>query len=676
VRVAYDRDHLYLAFTASDSAPELIRGTVRRRDYVYADDYVGIYLDTFDDRRRAYVFYINPLGVQADGIIAGGTLADASEVADLTWDGVFQSRGRLTSSGYEIEAAIPFRTLRYRIGPGVAWGLHVQRWIARKAERVHWQPISRDRAELLPQMGALTGLRDIGAQRTLDVMPAVTAARVEAPAPDAAGQTSSLRASTSGQLGVSGTYTLTPSLTVSGTVNPDFSQVEADVPQIDVNQRFALFYPERRPFFLEGGEIFTSAGLRTFVNTRQIVDPDWGAKLSGKIGRQQVGVLVASDRAPGAVATPGDPGFGESALFLIGRVRRDVLQNSRLGAFLTQRTFAGTSNTVLAADGDLRLGATDTIGFQIGASRTAADDGARSSGTTSYLWWEHRGRHLRLFNRAYHTSPDYDPQAGFQRRTGTYGLSGNYGYEFQAAAPTWWVSARPFIVPQWIATWDGHIDESYVDPGVDVRFARDITTYVYWSWSQDFFADRTLPSQSLNAIVTVDSFRWIRSRTRLRLGEGPIFDQVDPRIGSRRSIEQEITVQAGPRLSSSMLLLVDRVRDGNGLGVVRQDLLRSRTTYQFTRTHSTRAIVDVDTARRRVGTSLLYAWEPRPNTAVYVGYNDLRVRAPGVDAPAPSGRLSGTWFLKVAYGYRWTGATASESHEVDGATGAAVPRTR
>jgi hypothetical protein len=221
---------------------------------------------------------------------------------------------------------------------------------------------------------------------------------------------------------------------------------------------------------------------------------------------------------------------------------------------------------------------------------------------------------------------------------------------------------RPFVVPLWLSTWEGKIDESYVDPGVDDRFARDVTAYVYWSWSQDYFASRTLPSQSVNATVAVDSFRWTRSRTKVRIGEGPIFDQLDPRIGSRRSVEQEITVQAGPRVSSSMLLLMDRVRDASGIAVVRQDLVRSRTSYQFTRAHSARAIVDIDTARRRVGTSLLYAWEPRPNTAVYAGYNDLRARTTGLDRTVSTGRLSGTWFLKIAYGYRWTGAAATDSH--------------
>lgn len=659
VRIGYDRDHLFLAFQARDSAPDQVRGTVRRRDDVYADDYVSIYLDTFNDRRRAYVLYLNPLGVQADGIIAGGTLADASQVPDLTWDGVFTSRGRMTDAGYEVEVAIPFRTLRYANAAEATWGLHVQRWIARKAERVHWQPISRDRAELLPQMGTMTGLKAIAAQRTLDLMPAVTGALVQTPAPLTPAASPGLRQVRDGQFGVSGTYTLTPGLTVSATVNPDFSQVEADVPQIDVNQRFALFYPERRPFFLEGGEIFRTAGVRTFVNTRQIIDPDWGVKLTGKVGAQQVGLLVAADRAPGTQGTPDTPGFGDRALFLVGRLRRDVRENSRIGAFVTQRSFGGGSNTMVAADGDFRVGLTGTIGLQVAASRTTAPTGDRTAGSTSYVWWEHRGRHLRLFTRAYHTSPDYDPQVGFERRTGTYGMGGTHAWEFQAVRPTWWVSVRPFIVTQWISTWQGRTDESYADPGVDIRFARDVKLYTYYSWAQDDFAGRVLPSQGYNARLTIDTFQRLRGKSTVRLGEGPIFDRANPRVGRRLILEEDVELQATRKLSSSLLLLVTRIRDDAGVPVVRQEILRHRTTYQFTRAYGFRSLLDYDTARRQFGASLLASWEPRPNTAVYVGYNDLLTRDPRLRATTVGGRLSRTWFFKVAYGYRWMGGEAA-----------------
>jgi hypothetical protein len=664
VRIGYDTTHLYLAIHAQDSDPGAVRARVGRRDAVYADDYVSIYLDTFDDRRRAYIFYVNPLGIQADGIITGGTVAETAQVADLTWDGLFHSNGRVVEDGYIVEVAIPFRTLRYRAAPTLTWGLHVQRWIARKAESVHWQPISRDRSEFLVQMGTITGMSALGPARVLDVIPTLTGARSETPA---GGTTSppGLARSEQADLGVSATYTLTPGLTVSGTLNPDFSQIEADVPQIDVNQRFALFYPETRPFFLEGGEVFRSAGLRTFVNTRQIIDPDWGVKLTGKVGRQQVGVLAASDRAPGLQVTDtGQPGHRQNALFLIGRVRRDLGESSRAGLFLTRRHWAGTDNTVAAVDGEVRFRDVNTFGYQLAGSRTAGT-GTTATGSTSYLWHEHRGRHLRLFTRAYHTSPEFDMQAGFQRRRGIYGAGGNFGWEIQARRDTWWVSVRPFVVPSLIRTWEGGtIDESWVDPGVELRFARNVRVYAYGSWGQDTFAGRTLTHQSAVMDYSIDAFKSVSIGGLLRVGEGPHFDRAAPQVGNRLAYRQTLRLQAGPSLSASLLWQLERLAEKrSGRTLIEQSLTRARLAYQFPRAYSARALVDYDTARQRLGTSVLAAWEPRPNTALYLGYNDLVARDPRERALVPSGRANRTIFFKVGYGYRWTAARAESPGE-------------
>jgi hypothetical protein len=313
VLLAADKEHLYLLFRAFDSSPGAIRAPVSRRDSIYLDDYVALYLDTYDDRRRAYVFYFNPLGIQADAIITGGTLeSTGSEVSDLTWDGVFTSKGSVNDEGYTIEVAIPFKSLRFKAGKDSRWGLHLQRWIARKAERVYWQPISRDRSELLAQMGTLSALGDIYSGRTLDLIPTVTGSisgerEVDPLAPDG------VRFNNVNRLdpGLTVTYTITPNLTFSVAINPDFSQIESDTPQVNVNQRFPLFFPERRPFFLEGDEYFRSPGALTFVDTRQIVDPDWGVKLTGKIGKNGIGLMSASDRAPGLRLPPSHPDFGK-----------------------------------------------------------------------------------------------------------------------------------------------------------------------------------------------------------------------------------------------------------------------------------------------------------------------------------------------------------------------------
>lgn len=253
------------------------------------------------------------------------------------------------AGGYEVEIAIPFRSLRFAGGDVRTWGLHVQRWIARKAERISWQPQSREATSLLTQMGTLTGLSAIRTQRPLDLIPTLTASAVTIPAPD------DTRTTREASPGVTATWQVTPNAAISAAVNPDFSQVEADVPQIDVNQRFPPFYAEKRPFFLEGGQYFRSPGALTFVNTRQIVDPDWGVRLAGKVGSNTVAALSARDR--------------NGAVFHLARYQRDLGANSTIGAFLTERRLAGSVNRVLALDGQIRF-SKQTIGFQAGRSTT------------------------------------------------------------------------------------------------------------------------------------------------------------------------------------------------------------------------------------------------------------------------------------------------------------------
>lgn len=234
VRLAHDRDHLYVAIQSRDMNASAIRGRVTRRDDILGDDYVTVYLDTHDDRRRAYVFSFNPLGIQGDGLYQeGGTIArNFDGNVDRTWDGVLTSKGRITTDGYSVEAAIPFATLRYQAGRNRTWGLHVQRWIARKAERVSWQPLSREVTSLLTQMGRI-GLPELSGQSALDVIPTITSAAVGDRRADG-----SLANTVHFDPGVTVNWSVTPNVTISGTVNPDFSQIEADVPQIDVNQRF------------------------------------------------------------------------------------------------------------------------------------------------------------------------------------------------------------------------------------------------------------------------------------------------------------------------------------------------------------------------------------------------------------------------------------------------------
>ncbi len=652
VLLAADAAHLYVAFVAFDSEPSTIRARVSRRDDVFQDDYVTVHLDTFDDRRRAYVFHFNPVGVQSDGLYNEGTAVgrDWAANVDASWDGVLVSKGVVNGEGYVVEVAIPFATLRYQAGPGKAFGLHLSRWISRKAESVYWRPISRDASSLLVQMGRLTGLEGIGERRTLDLIP------------EAVGWVTDLRQpggtedrDPDGEPGLTATWAMTPNMTLSGAANPDFSQIEADVPQIEVNQRFPLFYPEKRPFFLEGDQYFRSPGALTFVDTRQIVDPDWGSKLAGKAGRQSVGLLAASDQAPGERPVAGALALGENALFGIARYQRDLLRNSTWGGFATTRRFAGSSNTVLATDGQLRS-RVSVLGFQVARSWTSDPGTEARGGSATYLWYEWQGRHLRIFVNDQRVTEDYANLTGFVRRSGFRANSANLGWEFQPAPATWWVKVRPFVAIRRLATTTGLLDESYIDPGLDLTLARNITFYVYHSFHTDSFGVREY-GYDFNVIDShLKPFKRIGLEWRLQWGEGVNFDPARTLVGDALDWSFALTLKPNDRWSNEALWLKSRLREKQtGQTLFNQDIARLRTAFQFTRDHGARLIGEYDTRARRLSLSLLYSYTPRPNSAVYLGYGDLLYEGldPNELTPRPGwNRLRQQLFLKVSYGYR------------------------
>src|SRR5262252_5885010 len=350
--IGYDAKTLYLAFHCYDE-PDKIRATVAKRDQIYAEDNVRVYLDTFNDQRRAYILGWNPLGVQADAIMTEGQGQDSS------FDIVMTSKGMITEDGWTLEVAIPFKSLRYEAGKGKLWGIHIWRNIDRFNDEIDsWMPNNRDISSMLAQEGHLTGLENISTERTLEVIPSVTVSETgkRVPALTVADLAADPTRLDPGRLlnqpahfdvGLTAKYSITPTITLDMAFNPDFAQVEADETVVTANQRFPIFFEEKRPFFLEGIEIFRTPIQA--VHTRAIVDPDVAVKLSGKRGKNTFGLLLASDNAPGnfteeerqdATSLPSIERFIDKNAYVgILRVKRDIGQSSSLGFIVTSYNF-------------------------------------------------------------------------------------------------------------------------------------------------------------------------------------------------------------------------------------------------------------------------------------------------------------------------------------------------
>ncbi len=387
--LAYDEKNLYIAFKCWDD-PSKIRATVAKRDGVFGEDNVRIWLDTYNDQRRAYILGWNPLGIQQDGIYTEG----GGRGNDYSVDIVMESKGVITDWGWSVEVKIPFKSLRYSAGKGKFWGFNAGRNIARLNDEFDsWMPDDRNISGQLIQYGKITGLNEIKTERTLEIVPSVTISetgnRIRTvprylvnqfgyfdPIFNLNGFNETgrfLNLPIKPEIGVNLKYSITPNITLDAAVNPDYAEIEADAPVVSANQRFPIFFQEKRPFFLEGADIFSSP-LQVFYS-RTIIDPDVAAKLTGKIGRTSFGFLAASDNAPGnynkddrndpSIRPRIDEFLGKNATFGVLRLKRDVGRENSVGFFGTYRSFPEQHNILGGFDGRFKLNPKTTSQFQV-----------------------------------------------------------------------------------------------------------------------------------------------------------------------------------------------------------------------------------------------------------------------------------------------------------------------
>ena len=402
VLVWYSPSALHFGIIAHDSQPGSVRATNADRDNIDRDDSVRIFLDTFNDRRRAFIFGVNPLGVQEDGVqtegsFNAGRMFGMSGSVDLSPDYQFDSKGRLTSDGYIVEVRIPFKSLRYPTTDGAMWGLNVLRKTQRTGREDTWTDARRV-ASFLAQSGQMAGIGEVQRGVVTEVQPFVTASANGTRAADGSFSRPSPDLSTGANLRFGFT-----NASIDATLNPDFSQVESDAAQVTVNERFALFFAEKRPFFLEGIELFSTPNQ--LVYTRRIVDPIGGVKFTGKSGGTGFAVLSALDQSG-----PRD------TWSTIARVRRDVGANSLAGVTYTDRTNADGFNRVAAADARLVFKKLYYVLGQVGGSSTESG-GVRTTAPMFQLEFDRTARIWGFNYRLTGFGKGFDAQSGYVPRS-------------------------------------------------------------------------------------------------------------------------------------------------------------------------------------------------------------------------------------------------------------------
>ena len=410
-----------------------VHATLAERDKIQNDDYVQILLGTFNDGRQATVFMVNPLGAQADGVLnetgqksAAGFMSalQSRETVDLSPDFVFQSKGRVTPWGYEVEVRIPFKSLKYQSQGAQTWGINVTRFVQHSGYEDSWAPAQRANTSFLAQSGTLVGLNDLRRGLVLDLAPELTDRADGLPRERDGRWNYHTRAP---DLGANVRWGVTNNFTLNGTVNPDFSQVEADAGQFSFDPRQALSFPEKRPFFLDGIEQFsTPNGL---VYTRRVVQPAAAVKLTGKVGSTNVGLLSAVD--DNIASTTGR----DHPLFNILRVTRDLGEQGKVGVLYTDRIDGDNSNRVLNFDTRFVHNKIYSASLQVAESRTVRG-GVTITGPLWDLRLASNGRAFGVTSLLNGIDPGFLTQSGFISRGGQVhaNISPRYTFFFPSGA--------------------------------------------------------------------------------------------------------------------------------------------------------------------------------------------------------------------------------------------------
>lgn len=618
--MAYDSENLYFAFKCYDREPAKIKAAVSGRDTIRSDDFVCINLDTFNDQQSLYALYVNPFGIQTDSRFASGK-------EDFSVDIVWYSAGRIDADGYTVELRVPFKSIRYAGRERVEMSIFFERRVSRLSEHASFPPLDPARGYFfLTQMMPLE-LRDIKSYTLLEVLPAFTYGRKFER--EAAG----LRGLDAARdLSLTGKYGFTSQLILDATWNPDFSQVEADAGQVDANLRYDLFFPEKRPFFLEGSEMFLLAGastgdpLEAVVHTRRIVDPKAGLKLSGKLGRRDtVASIVAFDELPDEARAAG--AGGRYAGFTIARYKHALAEDSYLGAFVTSRDDDGDFNRVAGADGLFRLGPSSQLGLHgFGSWTRGAAAAGTAAGCALGADYVYDTRNLGLGAGFHDVSRDFATDSGYLTRTDLVRLRAS-------ATPRFYPKSRFFrrvdVGLEGSALRDGpsglwETDESL---GVTVLFPGNTRLILQGDYATEIFLDRRFDTSGVLGYLFSQVTKQLSVTVQARRG-GLIRYVASPYAGSGNRVTASAVFLPSENLNWTVsLAYADFFRKADGRKDFDYSIFRNRLTWQVNRYLFFRGIVEYNSFRRDLLTDFLASFTYIPGTVLQFGCGSLYDKA-------------------------------------------------
>jgi hypothetical protein len=641
VWMGHTKTTLYFVFVCHDHRPAEIRGHLARRENILTDDNVSVLLDPFQDRRKGVLFTVNPAGVQADAAWS------ENNQPDYSYDQVWDSEGRVTTQGWLALIAIPFRSVRFRRA-SADWGVVFSRNFPRNSEVDYWPRVAANISGVLPQEGTLHGMEGLTGSHNLQLNPYALAQNERTLINlDPLNPYFSSR-HMEGTAGGEAKAILKDSVVFDGTINPDFSTVESDQPQFTVNQRYPVYFPELRPFFLENANYFSTP--IQLVYTRNIIHPEYGVRMTGKINHTNMGLFTIDDREPGETVAAGDQLYHKRALFAVGRVSQDFGKGSSIGAIYTDEEFGGGWNRIGGIDFTARLNDKWTVLGQTveSSTRGTADSGTPqmyAAGPATDVQVQRNGHAFNMFNEYQDFSTGFETQLGFIQTANirsdhlhanyqwfpkhsviqSWGLelnqnlafdhAGNRVYHYTTGDPFWLLPQNIVLAPLF-------------GQNSDTLGPQDGTLLAHnENFTENFvgMVARGAPWPQLNFnLVTIRGGN---------VNYNPIAGGL-PFLLNQKFVQFLFTLQPLKQLTADNTYLLDRdFAVSNNAFVYESQTFRTKVNYQFTRAISARVIVEYDSTlanpaetsilrKKQVGTEALLTWLPHPGTAVYIGYNN------------------------------------------------------
>ena len=645
VWIARTKTALYLVFICFDRHPSLIRSHLARRENIQKDDSVSVILDPFQDRQRGVRFEVNPFGVQADAswTESGGP--------DYSYDQVWNSDGRITSKGWMALIALPFRIIRFPAA-GRDWGVVFWREFPRNSEADFWPRVSASVSGILSQQGALQGIEGVTGSHNIQLNPYVLGQNVHAletlDPNNPAFTTRHAEATAGGEAKA----VWRDSIVFDATFNPDFSDVESDQPQFTVDQRYPVFFPELRPFFLENASYFSTP--LTLLYTRNIIRPDRGLRVTGKLGHTNLGLLAIDDRQPGRTIPPGDPLHDNKANFYVGRVSQDIGNGSNFGLMYTDEEFGGGWNRIGGADFTWRADKHWTVLAQMVESSTRQSNSLSAAsifpagykaGPAADIQVTRSGHAFNMFNEYQDISRGFNTLTGFIQTANirsnhthanyqwypkksvvqSFGLELNQQIAFDhqhnrvyryTSFDPFWLLPRSIVLAPLIGA-----NSDTVGPQNDypLEANRNFTE------NYGGFVARGEPWSILNFnVITIRG---------ANVNYNPVSGAT-PFLMKQQTVQAVFGINPLRQLTADNAWLFDRDRSvSDGQLVYETQVFRTKLNYQFTRAWSARIIAEYDTTlanplqtslkrTKQVQTQALLTWLPHPGTVVYVGWNN------------------------------------------------------